>query len=186
MQVGHHCHRPKLFGDAVPLRSRAVARRAVNREPLLAALKQFGCDRQRVILDEISGACDAPGIHRRVFIRIHRTTRRANRRAARDRPSDWKLRAKSIGKKAVILLRSQFKLPFHVRKDIKRRLAEMLAALAQDSHHRKHTNSENDEEVTHHSSTISMCGLPASSSSLRVSNSEYFGSSHSITTKKRS
>src|SRR5258707_15503476 len=117
MQIGHDSHGAQLPGDAVPLRGRTVARRAVNREPLLAALKQFSRDWQRVILDEISCARDASRINRRVFIRIDRTTRGAYRRAPRDRPCDWKLGSQSIGEKSVLFLRPQFKLPFHIWKN---------------------------------------------------------------------
>src|SRR5437764_1629011 len=62
----------------------------------------------------------------------------------------------------------------------------MAAALAKDTRHGQHADAEDDQEVAHYSSTTSMCGLPASSSNLRVSTSEYFGSSHSTTMKNRS
>src|SRR5712671_5262370 len=83
----------------------------------------------------------------------------------------------TVGKESVFLLRTQFELPFHVRENEKRRLAEMTAAPAENAPNRQHTNSQSNQEIAHYSSTTSMCGLPASSSNLRVSISEYCGSS---------
>src|SRR5260221_2171607 len=182
MEVCHYCHGSQFLGNAIPFRGGSVARRAIDCETLLATLKQFGGNRERVVLDKISGSRNTPGIHRCVFIRVYRAARGTKRRAPRDCARDSKLGAEAIGEKSVLFLWTQFKLPFHVGKDIERGLAEMFPALAQDTHHHKHANSEDNEEISHYSSTISMCGLPASSSSLRVSNSEYFGSAHSITT----
>ena len=62
----------------------------------------------------------------------------------------------------------------------------MAAAKAEDADRGQHADSKDGKEVAHYSSTSSMCRLPASSSSLRVSVSEYFGSSHSITRKNLS
>src|ERR1035441_8927912 len=62
----------------------------------------------------------------------------------------------------------------------------MTAAEAQDSHGCEHADGKDGKEVAHYSSTSSMCRLPLPSSSLRVSASEYFGSSHSMTTKNLS
>src|SRR5664279_2973557 len=62
----------------------------------------------------------------------------------------------------------------------------MGAPEAEHAHGGQYAESEDGKEVTHYSSTISMCRLPASSSSLRVTVSEYLGSSHSITMKNLS
>src|ERR1035441_9655007 len=59
-----------------------------------------------------------------------------------------------------------------------------IAVRTQDGGQR--AESEDGKEAAHYSSTISICRLPASSSSLRVTGSEYFGSSHSITMKNLS
>ncbi len=61
-----------------------------------------------------------------------------------------------------------------------------LPAFAEDAHDGHHRQRENEKEVAHQSSTISMCLLPVASSSLRVSASEYFGSVVSTTRKYRS
>src|SRR5437660_1244290 len=149
-----------------------MARRAVNRKPLLPAFEQFGRDRQRIVLHEIGRARDAASVHRLVLIRIYRASRSLNRNTAGNRARHRQLRTQAIGEKGVLLLRAQLELPLHVREDIKRRLAEMVAALAEDAHNHHHAQAENDQEIAHYSSTISMCVLPASSSNLRLSLSE--------------
>src|SRR5208282_2556061 len=62
----------------------------------------------------------------------------------------------------------------------------MAAAQPEDTHRGQHAESKDGKEIAHHSSTSSMCRLRLSSSSLRASASEYFGSSHSMTTKNLS
>src|SRR5664279_3836822 len=62
----------------------------------------------------------------------------------------------------------------------------MGAPGAEHAHGGQYAESEDGKDVAHYSSTISMCRLPVSSSSLRVAVSEYFGSSHSITMKNLS
>src|SRR5690349_13716186 len=62
----------------------------------------------------------------------------------------------------------------------------MSATEPENANHGHNGHQKDGEKVTHYSSTTSMCRLPASSSSLRVSGSEYLGSAVSMTTKNRS
>src|SRR2546426_735088 len=110
--------------------------------------------------------------------------------AARDRPRDQRLRTELVREEIVVRLRTQFGLPVHVRKHfdgwLAREAATVIVTQPGDAHDQHAQEDKGQQEIAHYSSTISMCLLPASSSSLRVSVSEYFGSAVSITMKNLS
>ena len=60
-------------------------------------------------------------------------------------------------------------------------LATGIILFCIDADHKGHRNQEGEQKISHYSATISMCLLPAFSSNLRVSVSEYLGSLVSIT-----
>src|SRR5205823_3291867 len=165
---------------------RAMTRSAVDGVTLLAAREQLLRHGQRDRFHKIGRAGNPARVQRVILERINFLVRQHRRLAARHSAFDRQTRAELVGEQAVVRLRTELGLAVHVREQFDRRAARLAAPEPGDAHDQQAEKQGANQEVAHYSSTTSMCLLPADSSSLRVSASEYFGSPVSITTKNRS
>ena len=138
---------PYLLVMPLPSPVRAVAGHAIDLKTLLAAFQQLPRDGQRIDRHKIGRARDAPGVDRRIFVRINRFAIDLEnlavddiRAAARHRPGGVSREAMLIGKKFARRLRAHFVLPHHVGKQFDRRPARVAAAQPADAHHRRRTS----------------------------------------------
>src|SRR5437867_3044204 len=163
-----------------------MTRSAVDGVTLLNAREQLLGHGQRDRFHKIRRAGNPARVQRVVFERIDFLVLQDRRLAARHCPFGRQTRTELVGEQAVVGLRTEFRLAVHVREQLDWRAARLATPEPGDAHDHQAEEQEADQEVAHYSSTTSMCLLPADSSSLRVSVSEYFGSPVSITTKNRS
>src|SRR5437867_2107500 len=163
-----------------------MTRSAVDGVTLLTAREQLLGHGQRDRFHKIRRAGHPTRVQRVVLKRINFLVLHDSRPAARHSAFDRQPRTELVSEQAVVGLRTELRLAVHVREQLDRRAARLATPEPGDAHDHQAQEQEADQEVAHYSSTTSMCLLPADSSSLRVSVSEYFGSPVSITTKNRS